>query len=211
MPDITAPLVNFAVHAIGSYGLWAVFFLMLLESACIPIPSEAIMLYGGFLVSTGQQSFVPIVIAGVLGNLIGSLIAYWVGSAKGREWALEIRWLHITPKRLETAERWFARRGDMAVLIARVLPIVRTFISLPAGIARMPIWRFITFTVIGCIPWVILLTLAGEAVGANWKSLEHHLHIFDYVIVLAVIGGIAWWVMRKARTRRDSSGGTGVS
>jgi membrane protein DedA with SNARE-associated domain len=207
MPDLTAPFVNFTVHSIGSYGLWAIFFLMLLESACIPIPSEAIMLYGGFLVSAGQQSFWAVVIVGVLGNLAGSLIAYWVGATKGREWVLEIKWLHVTPKRLEQAERYFARRGDITVLVCRCLPLLRTFISLPAGIARMPIWRFITFTVIGCVPWVIGLTLLGEAVGANWKSLERHLHVVDYVIVAAVIVGIVWLIMRSARSRRDSAGG----
>lgn len=207
MPDLTAPFVNFCVHAIGSYGLWAIFVLMLLESACIPIPSEAIMLYGGFLVSAGQQSFWPVVIVGVLGNLAGSLLAYWVGRVKGREWVLEIRWLHVTPKRLASAERWFERRGDWTVLVCRCLPLLRTFISLPAGIARMPIWRFITFTVIGCVPWVIGLTLIGEAVGANWKSLERHLHVVDYMIVLAVIVGIAWLVVRNVRGRGDSAGG----
>lgn len=207
MPDLTAPFVDFCVHAIGQYGLWAVFFLMLLESACIPIPSEAIMLYGGFLVSAGQQSFWPIVIVGVLGNLAGSLIAYWVGSVKGREWVLKIRWLHVTPKRLEVAERWFDRRGDSTVLVARCLPIIRTFISLPAGIARMPIGRFVVFTVVGCVPWVIALTLAGQAVGSNWKSLERHLHVFDYLIVLAVIAGIGWLILRAVRGRRDSAGG----
>ena len=211
MPDLTAPFVDFSVNVIGSYGLLAIFVLMLLESACIPIPSEAIMLYGGFLVSAAQQSFWPVVIVGVLGNLAGSLIAYWFGFAKGREWVLEIRWLHVTPKRLEAAEHWFDRYGDWTVLVSRCVPILRTFISLPAGVARMPIRRFITFTVIGCVPWVIGLTLIGEAVGANWKSFEHHLHVVDYVIVVAAIAGIAWLVIRSIRGRRDSAGGTATS
>jgi membrane protein DedA with SNARE-associated domain len=211
MPDLTAPFVDFCVNVIGTYGLIAIFVLMVLESACIPIPSEAIMLYGGFLVSAGQQSFWPVVIAGVAGNLVGSLIAYWVGYSKGREWVLEIRWLHVTPKRLEAAERWFAVRGDWTVLVCRCLPILRTFISLPAGIARMPLGRFVTFTVIGCIPWVIILTLIGQAVGANWKSFEHHLHIFDYVIVVAIIAAIVWLIVRSVRGRRDSAGGPATS
>ena len=211
MPDLTAPFVDFCVNVIGTYGLIAIFVLMVLESACIPIPSEAIMLYGGFLVSAGQQSFWPVVIVGVAGNLVGSLIAYWVGYYKGREWVLEIRWLHVTPKRLEAAERWFAVRGDWTVLICRCLPILRTFISLPAGIARMPLGRFVTFTVIGCIPWVIMLTLIGKAVGANWKSLEHHLHVVDYAIVAAVIVAIAWMVIRNVRSRGDSAGGPATS
>jgi membrane protein DedA with SNARE-associated domain len=207
MPDISAPIVNFSVHTIGSYGLIAIFVLMLLESACIPIPSEAIMLYGGFLVSAGQQSFWPVVIAGVAGNVVGSLIAYWVGETKGREWVLEIKWLHVTPKRLEMAERWFERYGDWTVLVCRCLPILRTFISLPAGIARMPLGRFITFTVIGCVPWVIGLTLIGMQVGSNWTSYEHYLHYFDYVIILGIVLLIGWLVIRSMRGRRDSAGG----
>ena len=105
MPDLTAPLINFATEQVGSYGAWAVFVLMILESACIPVPSEAIMLYGGFLVGRGEASMFWIVVAGVGGNVIGSWIAYWVGYAKGREWLLRWRWLHVTPKHLDWADR----------------------------------------------------------------------------------------------------------
>jgi len=207
MPDLTAPFVNFSVHVIGSYGLWAVFVLMLVGSACIPIPSEVVMLYGGFLVSAGQQSFVPVVVVALLGSLAGSLLAYWLGYAKGRDWLLEIRWLHVTPKRLDVAERWFDRWGDWTVLVCRCIPLIRAFISLPAGIARMPIWRFSVLTLIGCLPWTIGLTLAGEAVGAHWKTLERHLHVVDYAIVLLLIVGAVWLVVRSVRGRRDSAGG----
>jgi membrane protein DedA with SNARE-associated domain len=211
MPDLTAPFVNFSVHVIGSYGLWAVFVLMLVGCACIPIPSEVVMLYGGFLVSAGQQGFVPVVVVALLGSLAGSLLAYWLGYAKGRDWLLEIRWLHVTPKRLDAAERWFDRWGDWTVLVCRCIPLIRAFISLPAGIARMPIWRFVVLTLIGCLPWTIGLTLAGEAVGAHWTTLERHLHVVDYVIVLAVIVGIVWLVVRGVRGRRDSAGGAATS
>jgi len=203
MPDITAPLVNFATEQVGSYGALAVFVLMVLESACIPVPSEAIMLYGGFLVGRGDESFWLIVAAGVAGNVIGSWIAYWVGYKKGREWLLRWHWLHVTPKRLDSADRWFDRYGDWAVLLSRCIPIVRTFISLPAGIARMPFWRFTVLTLIGCIPWVIMLTLAGQAVGDNWESLQHKLHYVDYALVLAIVVGIGYLVVRQRRRRRD--------
>jgi membrane protein DedA with SNARE-associated domain len=144
------------------------------------------------------------VAAGVLGNVIGSWIAYAVGRYKGREWALRWHWLHITPKRLDSADRWFARYGDWAVLLSRCLPIIRTFISLPAGIARMPFWRFTILTLIGCIPWVLMLTLAGRAVGDNWEDLQKQLHYFDYALIVIIIGTIAWLVVRHRRRRRPA-------
>ena len=205
MPDITAPIVNFATDQVGSYGVLAVFLLMILESACIPVPSEAIMLYGGFLVSQGDESLVLMVTAGVVGNVIGSWIAYWAGRAKGREWVLQWHWLHITPKRLDYADRWFQRNGDWAVLISRCLPIIRTFISLPAGIARMPFWRFTVLTFIGCIPWVLMLTLAGRAVGDNWEDLQKQLHLIDYGLIVAILAGGVWLLVRHRRRRRQAA------
>ncbi len=205
MPDLTAPLVNFVTDQVGAYGVLAVFILMILESACIPVPSEAIMLYGGFLVSQGDESLFLIVAAGVFGNVIGSWLAYWVGLYKGRDWALQWHWLHITPKRLDTADRWFQRYGGWAVLISRCLPIIRTFISLPAGIARMPFWRFTALTLIGCIPWVLMLALAGRAVGDNWEDLQKQLHYIDYAFVAVVLGGIVYFVLRQRR-RRQAAG-----
>lgn len=204
MPDITGPIVDFATSQIGSYGLIAVFVLMVLESACIPVPSEAIMLYGGFLVARGQEDLVPIIAAGVLGNVVGSWLAYWVGYAKGREWALRFHWLHITEKRLDTADRFFARWGSWAVLVSRCLPIVRTFISLPAGVARMPFWRFSILTFVGCIPWVTALALLGRAAGDDWERLQKQLHYVDYALILVALGALAWWILRR-RGRRGAS------
>lgn len=207
MPDITAPIVDFATSQIGSYGLIAVFVLMVLESACIPVPSEAIMLYGGFLVARGQESLFWIVAAGVVANVVGSWIAYWVGYAKGRDWALRFHWLHITEKRLAVADRWFARWGSWAVLVSRCLPIVRTFISLPAGVARMPFWRFTVLTFAGCIPWVLALALLGRAAGDDWERLQKQLHYIDYALILLAIGGLVWWVLRR-RGRRAAASST---
>jgi membrane protein DedA with SNARE-associated domain len=204
MPDITGPIVDFATSQIGSYGLVAVFVLMVLESACIPVPSEAIMLYGGFLVARGEEGLVAIIAAGVLGNVVGSWIAYGVGYAKGREWALRFHWLHITEKRLDVADRWFVRWGSWAVLVSRCLPIVRTFISLPAGVARMPFWRFTILTLIGCIPWVTGLALLGRAAGDDWERLQRQLHYVDYALILAGVAGLVWWLVRR-RARRIAS------
>jgi membrane protein DedA with SNARE-associated domain len=205
MPDITAPLVDFATSQVGAYGAIAILLLMVLESACIPVPSEAIMLYGGFLVARGQTSLLAIVVAGVAGNLIGSALAYGAGRWLGRDWVLRARWLHVTPERLALAERWFARRGDRAVLLSRCLPIVRTFISLPAGVARMPFARFSILTAIGCIPWVAALAIAGQALGSNWESLQHGLHYVDYAVAAAIVGGAAWWLWRRRAGRRASA------
>jgi len=209
MPDLTAPIVNFATDQVGAYGLLAVFLLMILESACIPVPSEAIMIYGGFLVSQGDESLFWMVAAGVGGNVIGSWLAYWAGRAKGREWVLRWHWLHITPKRLDDADRWFARWGSWAVLVSRCLPIIRTFISLPAGIARMPFWRFTVLTLLGCIPWVLMLALAGRAVGDNWEELQHNLHYFDYVLALVIVGVIVHLALRHRRRRRAAAAAFG--
>ena len=205
MPDITAPLVNFATDVVGSYGAWAVFVLMILESACIPVPSEAIMVFGGFLAGQGKVAFWAVVVAGVGGNLVGSWIAYWVGATKGREWALRWHWLHITPARLDAADRWFVKYGDWAVLISRCLPIIRTFISLPAGVARMPFWRFSVLTLIGCIPWCLLLAYAGLAVGDNWETLQKQLHWFDYAVAAAIVVALAWLVVRYYRRKRAAA------
>lgn len=201
MPDITGPIVNFATDTVGAYGVWAVFVLMILESACIPVPSEAIMVFGGFLAGQGKVAFWAVVVAGVAGNVIGSWIAWWVGREKGRDWALRWHWLHITPERLDAADRWFERYGGWAVLISRCLPIIRTFISLPAGVARMPFWKFTVLTLIGCIPWCLLLAYAGLAVGDNWETLQKQLHWFDYAVALAMLAGIAWLFMRYRRRR----------
>ncbi len=159
------------------------------------------MLYAGYLVSVGQLGLVTAVTAGVLGNLAGSLIAWWAGSAGGRDLILRHgRYMHITEARLGMADRWFARYGERTVLIARCLPIVRTFISLPAGIAKMPLRRFALYTTVGCIPWVLALTLLGDAVGKNWETLHSRLAFLDYAIAGAIVIGIAWLVVRWRRS-----------
>ena len=148
--SITDPIVNAAVDVVDAMGLPGVFLLMVAESACIPIPSEATMLFAGFNVSNGEYSLFAAVAVGSIANLVGSWIAYWVGYA-GRVDILEKhgKKLHIKKSHLEWADRWFERHGDATVFFTRMLPIIRTFISLPAGVARMPFWRFSVFTLAG--------------------------------------------------------------
>jgi membrane protein DedA with SNARE-associated domain len=179
---------------------------MLLESACIPIPSEATMLFAGFNVANGHYSLVAITVAGVAGNLVGSWLAYGVGYY-GRLELLEKhgRWLHISPRQLARADRWFTRYGAVTVLGTRVLPLVRTFISLPAGVARMPFWRFSVLTLVGCIPWVLALGIIGDLAKANWKTWKNNLQYLDYAVVAVVVIGIVLLVIRWWR-RRGSEG-----
>jgi membrane protein DedA with SNARE-associated domain len=212
LASISESLVNVAWHFVRDAGLPAVFVLMVAESACIPIPSEATMLFAGFAVANPGQSaahhhltLVGIIVAGVLGNLVGSWIAYGVGRA-GRVELIERHghWLHLKPSHIAWADRWFERYGAPAVFFSRMLPIIRTFISLPAGVARMPFLRFSLLTLAGCIPWVIGLAVAGEAVGDNWKSVRKGFEYVDYAVVILVAIAIVYAVIRRRRGRGDT-------
>jgi membrane protein DedA with SNARE-associated domain len=202
--SITDPLVQFATDVVDKLGLPGVFVLMLFESACIPIPSEATMLFAGFNVSDGEYSLFAAVTVGVTANVVGSWIAYAVGYF-GRIDILEKhgKKLHIKPSHLAWADRWFERYGDATVFFSRMLPIIRTFISLPAGVAKMPFWRFTLFTTAGCIPWVLMLTWIGKAAGDNWEKWKDNLHYVDYAVAGAIVLGVIWLFIR----RRRGSGG----
>ena len=198
--SITEPIVNAATDFIDSVGTVGVFLLMVLESACIPVPSEATMLFAGFNVSQGDMTLFGIVVAGVLGNVVGSWIAYAVGYYGRLELLDRNRLIHVNRKHLDWADRWFERHGDVTVFVCRMLPIVRTFISLPAGIARMPFWRFTLLTLAGCVPWVLALALIGRAVGDNWAEWEDNLRYLDYAVLAAIVIGIAYLVIRRRRS-----------
>jgi membrane protein DedA with SNARE-associated domain len=204
--SITDPLVQFAVDVVDKAGLGGIFGLMLLESACIPIPSEATMLFAGFNVAEGRFSLLVVVTVGVLANVVGSWIAYAVGYY-GRIDLLEKHGskLHIKPKHLKWADDWFARYGDATVFFSRMLPIIRTFISLPAGVAKMPFWRFTMFTLAGCIPWVFALTFIGQQVGDRWESWKDSLHYVDYAVAAAIVVGIVYLVIRARRSRSGAT------
>ena len=173
-------------------GLAAGAVLMLLESACLPVPSEAIMLFAGFNVAEGEMSLLGIVIAGVLGNVVGSWIAWAVGYYGRMELLEKNRLIHINHKHLELADRWFERHGDATVFFTRMLPIIRTFISLPAGVARMPILRFSLLTLAGCVPWVLMLGYIGVVSGERWEEWKDSLHYGDYVVLAGIVALIAW-------------------
>jgi membrane protein DedA with SNARE-associated domain len=206
LASITDPLVEAAVDVVDAMGLAGVFVLMVAESACIPIPSEATMLFAGFNVSNGEYSLLAATAVGSFANLVGSWIAYAIGYF-GRVDLLEKHGskLHIKKSHLEWADRWFERHGDATVFFARMLPIIRTFISLPAGVARMPFLRFSLFTLAGCVPWVLLLTFIGKQAGDNWDQWKDKLHYVDYAVAAAIVVGVAYLVVR-ARRRRKAGG-----
>ncbi|TMK39151.1 MAG: DedA family protein [Actinobacteria bacterium] len=198
--SLTDSLVTFVTDVVRDIGLPGIFVLMLLESACIPIPSEATMLFAGFNVSHGHDTVATITIAGVVGNLVGSWVAYAVGYY-GRVGLLERHGpkVGIRMHHLQSADRWFERYGAPSVFFSRLLPIVRTFISLPAGAARMPFWRFSAYTLAGCIPWVLALALIGREVGDRWKDWRHSLEYVDYAVVALIVLGIAYLLIRRWR------------
>ncbi len=208
--SLTDPLVELATDVVGELGLIGIFVLMVLESACIPVPSEATMLFAGFNVHEGEYSLFAAVAAGSLANLVGSWLAYWLGYA-GRVDILEKhgRKLHIKKSHLEWADRWFERHGDATVFFTRMLPIIRTFISLPAGVARMPFWRFSVLTLAGCIPWVLMLTYIGQQAGERWESWKDSLHYFDYAVAACIVLGVIYLLVRRRRNGRRQQSDTG--
>lgn len=213
MEHLLQPIFDVTLATLEQWGIWAVFFLMILESACIPAPSELIMLYAGYHVVqvegagtfggyVASDTFLAVVAAGVVGNLIGSLLAWALGAYAGREFIERHgKWLHISHAHLEWADRWFERYGTSTVFFTRNLPIIRTFISLPAGIARMPVRRFSAYTFVGCIPWVAMLAAIGVYMGPRWQQARDVLHYGDYLVAGAVVLGIAWVALRQRRRR----------
>jgi membrane protein DedA with SNARE-associated domain len=199
---ILQPLIDFVTATIGDYGVPAVFALMLLESTGILIPSEAISPFAGFLVSEGKMSLPAAIAAGVLGNLVGSWIAYFIGLWGGRElWLHYGRYVGVRAHHLQVAEKWFDRYGELTVFVSRCLPVVRTFISFPAGTARMNLTKFTLYTALGCIPWVSALTYFGFVLGENWEKVGHYLHYLDYAVALALLAGAGYLLWRWRYSR----------
>ena len=203
--SVTSGLVNVATSTIGSLGLAGIFVMMLADAALVPIPSEAIMLFAGFDVANGRFSLVAVVVAGVLGNLVGSWASYAIGYF-GRLGLVQEHGrgiLHVSPRLLARVDGWFARYGSLTVLFGRVVPLVRTYVSLPAGVGKVPIVRFTVLTIIGCIPWVLALALVGEAVKHNWRSWEHAIGYVSYIVLVLVVIGIVYLAVRWWRRRRE--------
>ncbi len=203
MVGIVEFVSNYAINLIESLGYWGVFLGMTLESACIPIPSEVIMPFAGFAVYDGKLTLLGITLVGTLGNLFGALIAYFVGLKGGRPFLERYgKYILITPSKLDLADAWFEKYGHEAVLISRVLPIIRTFISLPAGIARMDLKKFIIYTFFGSLPWVFALGYIGVLLGPSWPVIESYFRYLDILVVVGILVVLAYVVYRYWFKRR---------
>ena len=205
LASLTDPIVDFAVDVIEEMGLIGIFWMMVLESACIPIPSETTFIFAGFSVADGKWTTFEVVAVGTVANVVGSWIAYAAGYY-GRIDILEKhgKKLHIKPSHLKWADDWFERYGAATVFFTRMLPIIRTFISLPAGVARMPFWKFTLLTTLGCVPWILMLTIIGREAGDRWDEWRDSLHYVDYAVAAFIVLGAIYLFIRYRRNRGGS-------
>jgi len=202
-------LSGFIVATISAMGYSGVILLMAIESACIPLPSEIIMPFSGYLVSTGQLNLWAVAVAGAVGCVLGSLVAYWVGMYGGRPVIEKYgRYVLLSRHDLDIADRWFASHGEAIVFVSRLLPAIRTFIAFPAGVARMNLKRFIIYTFAGSLPWCLGLAYIGQKLGEQWNkddTLKTWFHRFDFVIGIVGALAVAWWIWRHVKHSRSES------
>jgi membrane protein DedA with SNARE-associated domain len=195
-------LAAFIIAVISQAGYLGIVLLMAIESACIPLPSEVIMPFSGYLVFTGRFQLLWVGLAGAVGCNLGSLVAYYVGLVGGRPLVEKYgRWLLVTHHDLEMADSFFTRYGDWAVFIARLLPVIRTFIAFPAGVSRMNQVRFHIYTFLGSLPWCLALAYAGMKLGQRWMTLREYFHRFDAVLGLVIVIGAVWFVHNRWKNR----------
>jgi membrane protein DedA with SNARE-associated domain len=221
--SILSSVTELLTDTIGDYGLYAIFFLMLVD-AVFPAASEPVMVYGGAVaagafagqdvtlfgreIESGLPAYLAVATAGTIGYLIGSLLGWWIGAAAGRPFLEEHgRWFHLNAAKLDKAERWFDRWDDWAVFLGRITPVARSFISIPAGVFRMPLGRYTVLTLIGSALWCFPLAGIGWALGANWESFHHAFHYIEYLVIAAIIvaaAAIGWRLLRRRRARLES-------
>jgi membrane protein DedA with SNARE-associated domain len=228
--SVVSEITSAVTSVIGDYGLYAVFFLMMID-AVFPAASEPVMVYAGAVASgafadqavtlfgyefaSGLPAYTAMATAGTVGYLLGAMGGWAIGDYGGRPWLERHgRWLHLDAEKLGRAERWFDRRGDWAVLLGRLTPVVRSFISVPAGVFRAPFWRYTLLTAIGSAIWCFALAGAGWAAGANWETFHEGFRYADYLVAAAVVAGIAfvgWKLVRRRRTNRESDAAQGYT
>lgn len=201
--DIIAALGSFIMNGISSMGYWGVGLMMGIESMCIPLPSEIIMPFSGFLVANGTFTLWGVTLAGSLGSVVGSLIAYYAGLWGGRGFIEKYgKYILITRHDMDIADNFFNKYGGSAVFFSRMMPVVRTFISLPAGIAKMNVWKLSVYTFLGSVPWCLFLAYIGKKLGDKWDTLGAYFHKFDIVIAILFFVGVVWFVKRHIDIRK---------
>ena len=201
---------------ISNFGYPGIVFLMALESACMPVPSEIVMPFAGYLVYQAEQgnydgevmTLAGISLAGAIGCTLGSIAAYWVGKHAGRSLILKYgKYVLIRERHLDLAERWFEKYGEIATFVSRLLPVIRTFISLPAGIAKMNFKKFVLYSFVGSLPWTFMLGYVGYALGPSWEDIKEVFHKLDLLIIAALVAILVWyvWGIRRSSSRDDDS------
>lgn len=200
--NILSWLASLIIKIISGSGYLGIMVLMGLESACIPIPSEIIMPFSGYLVTTGRFSLFWVIIFGTIGNLFGSIISYWVGVRGGRPFIEKCgKYILIRKEELDKSQRFFEKYGALSVFFSRLLPIVRTFISFPAGIAKMRFGKFCLYTLVGSLFWSALLSYVGVFLGENWEAIASYFRKFDWLILILLIVLIIFWLYKKNKKR----------
>jgi membrane protein DedA with SNARE-associated domain len=216
--SIVSGLTDAVTSAIGDYGLYAIFGLMALD-AVFPAASEAVMVYAGALaagafanqdvvlfgttIGQGWRAYVAVALAGTIGYTVGAIIGWAIGLYGGRPYLERHgRWLHLDEEKLDRAERWFERWEDWAVFLGRLTPVIRSFVSIPAGVMEVPFVRYTLLTFAGSAIWCFGFAGVGLALGASWEDFQHASHYVDYLVVAAVVAAVAWLVWRRVRNRR---------
>jgi len=203
MASVLAPIASWIMHVISDSGYLGVALLMAIESACIPLPSEVIMPFSGFLVFSGRFEFLPLIFFGALGNLTGSIIAYFAGIFGGRKFLEKYgKYVLLKKEELDKSEIFFKKYGSASVFFARLLPVVRTFISLPAGIAKMPFWKFSVYSFSGALIWSAFLAYIGLTLGKNWQNIEGYFRNFDWLVLAIILIGVGYFIYRKIRSKK---------
>jgi membrane protein DedA with SNARE-associated domain len=221
--SILSSVTELLTDTIGDYGLYAIFLLMLVD-AVFPAASEAVMVYGGAVaagafagqdvtlfgteIESGLPAYLAVALAGTIGYTLGAMLGWWIGAAAGRPFLEEHgRWLHLSKAKLDRAEAWFDRWDDWAVFLGRITPVARSFISIPAGVFRMPFGRYSIITLVGSALWCFPLAGIGWALGSNWERFHHAFHYVDYVVIALVLAGAAFLGWRYLRRRRERLAG----
>ena len=198
MESLLSNLGQFVINVISTFGYLGIALAMAIESAAIPLPSEIILPFTGYMVFIGRFTLWQATIAATLGNLAGALVAYYIGAWGGRPFLKRYgRYILINERELSWTENLFSRHGEITVFVGRILPVVRTFISLPAGIAKMNPIKMSLYTLLGALPWCLLLIIVGEKLGENWNSLKPLFHRFDLVIGVLIVLGLIFWLWKR--------------